>query len=79
MPYAFETRKLRLPESLDRRRRVTPEQRERMFQLRSSGMSYNRIANAVGLAKSTTMWVLSPRFRERIRENGRRNWRRYAD
>ena len=79
MPYAFENRKLRLPESLDRRRMVTPDQRQRMFQLRSTGMSYKRIAEAVGLSKSTTMWVLSPRFRERIHEYAKRNWRRFYE
>lgn len=79
MPYAFENRKLRLPESLDRRRKISPEQRERMFLLRSTGHSYKSIARDLGIAKSTVMYILSPKRREMVRAYQKEHWRRYAE
>ena len=77
MPYKAEH--IRLPEDLDRRRKVTEEQCERMFSLRAAGMSYRRIAAEVGMAKSTVMYTLSPAFRAKCRRYVARNWKRYSE
>ena len=79
MPYAFENRKLLLPCNLDRRRKLTDEQIEQIFQMKSQGMSQRKIAAAFGVSRNTIRLIVSPSYRESRHRYNSCRWRVYAE
>jgi hypothetical protein len=78
MPYKHETTHLLLPPSLDRRRKLTEEQKA---QIVASSLSQRKLAAEFGVSRRLIQFLLNPAkllvYRQRRAERG--GWRPYYD
>ena len=78
MPYKHETAHLLLPPSLDRRRKLTDEQKARIV---SSSLSTRKLAAEFGVSRRLIQFLLDPTKlsvnRQRRAERG--GWKQYYD
>lgn len=79
MPYKCE--KIKLPRSLDRRVRVTPEIAENMLAMYQAGSSLHAIAAEFGVDRKTVKRYVIPGYAEEQTEKARRRkyWLEYYD
>ena len=77
MPYKFETEKMRIPPDKDRRRKLTPEDKERIKALYKSGITIRGIAKEYKLkcCRRTIQFVLFPERLKKVNFPGK--WKKY--
>jgi IS30 family transposase len=76
MPYAFEHHKIKLPPELDRRRKLTEKDKEKIKKLFAEGYAVRGIARIFPqVCRRTIQFVIDP---QRITEMQKgRDWKRY--
>lgn len=75
MPYKFQTDKVKLPKSLDRRVKIPATEHEVIRKLHASGEAIRAIARRYEVEHRTIQFILFPERIEAMRSN--RDWRRY--
>ena len=81
MPYKFETDKKKLPKELDRRIKLTNEDREEIIKLISSWLSDSKIGSMFWVSRKTIYFIRNP---EQLLKNKqdykirRSDWRYYS-
>lgn len=76
MPYKAE--KIRLPEHLDRRRKLTTEQKDEIKHKYSTGLySLNGLAKEYGVSKKTVLLIVNPESKRKNDERIKRHWKDY--
>ena len=70
MPYFYESRKIKLPKSKDRRRRLTDKDRAKIKEMRKDGAGIRKIARAMAAKCSRRMvqFVLFPDRLEKVKQ-----------
>ena len=77
MPY--KTEKLRLPPELDRRRKLSDEQKDEIRHKYSTGLySLNGLAREYGVSKKTVLLIVNPESKRKNDEHIKDHWRDYA-
>ena len=77
MPY--KTEKLRLPPELDRRRKLTDEQRDEIKHKYSTGLySLNGLAKEYNVSKKTVLLIVNPESKRKNDERIKDHWRDYV-
>ena len=72
--------KMRLPENLDRRRKLTEAQKEEMRRLYATGnYSYKSLGEQFHVSKSTAAIVVIPARAEYVKKRTASHWRDYTD
>ena len=76
MPY--KSSKIKLRELQDRRRRLTSEQKERIFQMyRGGGWSLRTLANHFDVSKKTILLIVNPVSLANERAYRKANWKQF--
>ena len=76
MPYKSE--KMRLPETKDRRKKLTEEQREQIRKIYATGICGQRpLAKQFGVSKKTIQLIVKPEAKQRQHDYNAENWRKY--
>ena len=76
MPYKSE--KIKLPKELDRRVKLTDEQREEIKELYSTGCySLNGLAKQFGVSKKTILLIVNEESAERARQYRKEHWKEF--
>lgn len=76
MPYKSES--IRLPSTLDRRRKLTDRQRIEIKEMYTTGnWSLNKLGQQFGVSKKTILLIVNPESAERAREYRKENWREF--
>lgn len=77
MPYKSE--KIKLDETLDRRRKLTSEQRKEIEELYGTGhYSLNDLAKMFYVSKKTVLLIVNKESAERAKEYRKENWEQWA-
>lgn len=77
MPY--KTEKMRLPPELDRRRKLSGEQKDEIRHKYSTGLySLNGLAKEYGVSKKTVLLVVNPESKRKNDEHIKAHWKDYA-
>lgn len=77
MPY--KTEKLRLPPELDRRRKLTDEQRDEIKHKYSTGLySLNGLAKEYSVSKKTVLLIVNPESKDKNDRRIKEHWKDYA-
>ena len=77
MPY--KTEKLKLPQELDRRRKLNDEQKDEIRHKYSTGLySLNGLAKEYGVSKKLVLLIVNPESKRKNDERIRNHWRDYA-
>lgn len=77
MPYKSE--KMRLPETKDRRRKLTEEQKEQIRSIYATGICGMRpLAKQFGVSRSTIQVIVNPTRAEKVRQRIKEHWRDYV-
>lgn len=78
MPYKAE--KIRLPEHLDRRRKLATEQKDEIKHKYSTGLySLNELAKEYKVCKKTVLLIVNPKSKERTKEYQKEYQKGYFD
>lgn len=80
MPYKIETDKIKLPRHLDRRVKLTDEQREEIKELHKRWISQRALARQFKVSRRLISFIVHPEKLERARElykERRKDWRYY--
>lgn len=76
MPYKSE--KIRLPEHLDRRRKLTTEQKDEIKHKYSTGLySLNGLAKEYSVSKKTVLLIVNPESKRKNDERIKEHWKDY--
>lgn len=76
MPYKSE--KIRLPEHLDRRRKLTTEQKDEIKHKYSTGLySLNGLAKEYSVSKKTVLLIVNPESKRKSDERIKQHWKDY--
>lgn len=76
MPYKSE--KIKLPETLDRRRKLTDEQKEEIKKIYAEGKCGTRpLAKQFGVSRSTIQIIVNPAIQQRHHDYRAKHWRDY--
>lgn len=80
MPYAFETKRLRLPETKDRRCKLTEAQRAEIA-LNEMGLSQRKLAQLYKVSRRLIQFILDPAKHEAnlLRREERGGWKALYD
>ena len=74
MPYKSE--KIKLPENLDRRRKLTDGDRQEIKDLYATGMwSLNGLAKKYGVSKKSILLIVNPDSAEKAKQYRKEHWR----
>ena len=77
MPYKVE--KKRLPPELDRRRKLSDEQKDEIVHKYSTGLySLNRLAKEYNVSKKTVLLIVNPESKRKNDERIKDHWRDYV-
>ena len=78
MPYKSE--KIKLPKELDRRRKLTDEQREEIKDLYGTGCySLNGLAKRFNVSKKTILLIVNDESREKAKQYRKNHWRDFQE
>lgn len=70
MPYKFQTDKKKIPKKLDRRVKLSDDDKQQILRLRKEeGLSQRKLAQEFGVSRRTIQFILNP---EKLEENNRR-------
>lgn len=76
MPYKVE--KMKLPPELDRRRKISDEQKEEIKHKYSTGLySYNQLAKEYGVSKKLILITVNPESKRKNDTRIKEHWRDY--
>lgn len=76
MPYKSES--IRLTGLLDRRRKLTDEQKVEIKEMYATGdWSLNKLGQQFGVSKKTILLIVNPNSAERAREYRKENWKEF--
>lgn len=77
MPYKAE--KKRLPPELDRRRKLSDEQKDEIKHKYSTGLySLNKLADEYNVSKKTVLLIVNPESKRKNDERIKNHWRDYV-
>lgn len=77
MPY--KTGKLKLPPELDRRRKLSDEQKDEIRHKYSTGLySLNRLAKEYGVSKKLVLLIVNPESKRKNDEHIKEHWQEYV-
>ena len=77
MPY--KTEKIKLPQELDRRRKLSDEQKDEIRHKYSTGLySLNGLAREYGVTKKTILIIVNPESKRKNDEYIKAHWKDYA-
>ena len=77
MPY--KTEKLKLPPELDRRRKLSDEQKDEIRHKYSTGLySLNRLAKEYGVSKKLVLLIVNPESKRKNDEHIKEHWQEYV-
>lgn len=75
----FKSEKIKLPETLDRRRKLTDKQKEIIKQKYETGLySLNDLATLYGVSKKTILIIVNPESKKKNDDRIKKHWRDYS-
>lgn len=78
MSYKFETDKIKLSETQDRRKKLTESQKQEIRELYSTGhFSLNQLAKQFEISKKSILLIVNPESNEKAKEYRKENWKRW--